>query len=247
MKYVRTHGLILRVRHGRNKDRIITLLTPDRGKITVVARGSRDMKSKNCAVMNEHHHISCQLYFGRGIPIITQTKLLKSYLKTRDIHLLSYLSYLAETVEILMEEENFVDKIYPLVEEAFDVVDQNNYTVVLPFFTLKLLTTLGYIQQMNICSNCRNALRDSKKAYLDSSCNVICEDCKNENNKEAPLKGVKLLFFCQQNNLSDLLKIDIPKNLQPFFAEISQNLFATITNRERKSEKFLKSFYLLSK
>lgn len=233
------------MRHGKNKDRIITLLTPDRGKITVVAKGSRDMKSKNCAVMNEHYCVSCQLYFGHGMPIITQTKLLKSYLKTRDIHLLSYLSYLAETIEILMEEEHFVDKIYPLAEEAFGLVNKDNYKIILPFFTLKLLTYLGYIQQMNICSNCRNALRDSKKAYLDSGCNVICENCKNESSKEFPLEGVKLLFFCQKNNLADLLKIDISKNLQPFFTEISQGLFETITNRKRKSESFLKYFTLL--
>ena len=197
------------------------------------------MKSKNCAVMNEHHHVSCQIYFGHGMPIITQTKLLKSYLKTRDIHNLSHLSYIAETVEILMEEEHFIDKIYPLIQEALEIVDQNNCSVILPLFTLKLLSHLGYIQQMNICGNCRNALRDSVKAYLNSSCNIVCESCRNEGNETIPLEAVKLIFFCQQHSLSDLLRIDIPKNLQPLFADISQKLFGMITNRQRKSESFL--------
>lgn len=239
MRYLKTHGIILRIRHGKNKDRIVTLFTADKGKIVAVARGSRDMKSKNCAVMNEHNHVSCQLYIGRGMPIVTQTKLLKSYLKTRCIHSLSHLSYIAETVDILMEEEHFIDGVFPLIQSACEIVDQKNYTIILPFFTLKFLTLLGYIQELNLCSNCHSPLRESDSCSLDADCRVVCAACGGSTSAHIPMDCMKILYFAQRNSLDNLLRIDIPKKLHPFFTEVARKFFTSITFRQRKSENFL--------
>ena len=41
-----TDGLVIRVTDRDDNDKLMTILTPDRGQITVIAKGARSMHSK---------------------------------------------------------------------------------------------------------------------------------------------------------------------------------------------------------
>jgi DNA repair protein RecO (recombination protein O) len=239
MRYVRTHGVILRVRNGRNADRMVIILTADHGKITAVARSCRNLKSKNCSLVSEHNHISCQLYFGRGLPILTQVKPLGGFLKEGTISQLALLSFIAETTDALLPEEQHVDNVLPLVLETYSLVNEKNFAVILPCFTVKLMTILGFVQPFSLCQACHTPLQKAKSQHLGDECSILCNTCAKSCDAVAPLSGVKLLHFVQEHDLSELFRVRDTMKLSSFLQKISAALFESVTHRRRKSEDFL--------
>ncbi len=239
MRYVRTHGVILRVRNGRNADRMVTILTADHGKITAVARACRNLKSKNCSLVSEHNHISCQLYFGRGLPILTQVKPLGGFLKEGAILQLALLSFIAETADALLPEEQHVDGVLPLVLETYPLVNEKNFSVILPCFTVKLMTILGFVQSFSLCQACHAPLKKTVDPCLRDGCCVLCTTCANDRDITVPLSGIKLLNFIQKNSLSAITHVKNTKPLSILLNTISAALFESVTHRRRKSEDFL--------
>jgi DNA repair protein RecO (recombination protein O) len=265
MSFLKTHGIILRIARSSNKDRIVTLLTPDRGKITAIARGSRDPKSKQCGVMNEYQNISTQMYIGKGLPILTQSRLLKRYLSAGNLSTFATASCIAETLNKLLGDEQYVENIFPLVEEVFQNIEHphyakdrqnaslkdgidaswglngknHNYSIYTALFTIKLLSALGYIQQMNRCGQCHEFLRDSKTVHCNDSHQLVCDTCSAARDTEVPMGCAKLLYHLQENDFSEILKLEIPKNYQNFAQEFSEKVYASITHSQRKTTAFM--------
>ncbi|MEI3307121.1 MAG: recombination protein O N-terminal domain-containing protein [Dysosmobacter sp.] len=48
MPYLVTRGIVLRETETKETDKILTILTADRGKIPVIARGAREKKLQIC-------------------------------------------------------------------------------------------------------------------------------------------------------------------------------------------------------
>jgi DNA repair protein RecO len=110
------------------------------------------------------------------------------------------------------------------VYDAYRIVEQKNYSTLLPLFTIKLLTLLGYIQPLNSCSNCHASLKKSKKASLNQHGMIVCGVCCKPGDESIPLDCLKLLYFAQSKRLKDLQKIDIPKKLHSILGDITSKL-----------------------
>lgn len=245
MKHPRTYGIVLRIRRGKNSDKIVTLLTPDLGKVTAVSRSTRDPKSKNVGIINEFHLINCQLYFGSGLPILTQCSLNKSLRIDHSIETLSSLSVIAETVEKLTEEEHFIHGMFELTQETIEMCHQKNFNIVLPLFTVKLLSLLGYIQDFSCCGNCHETFTEKGNIFLHQGKKAVCHTCQSEDDISVPTEAIKLLSFSQKHSLKALHQIEIPEKLMGSLENISFELFTNITNRPRNSELFLKKIAAL--
>lgn len=243
MKHVRTHGIVLRVRNGKNKDRIVTILTADRGKIVAVARGSRDMKSKNCSNAQEFQHISCQIYLGKGLPILTQTKLMESF-AYRDLASLSGAAFIVETVEKLLEDEHHIDHVFPLMRDALSIITQKNYSKIFPFFTVKFLTILGYLQDFNRCGVSHLLLREVSETYVTSSLQIVSAEHKENGDTLIPITCVKALYFCQRYDLLQCVKLDLSLQDLNILNDLAYKMFYGITHTTRKSELFFHSVAL---
>ena len=65
-KSIRVEGLILTHQNYGEADRFVRMLTPDRGKISALARGVRKMNSRKAGHIEPFTVISAQLVQGRG-------------------------------------------------------------------------------------------------------------------------------------------------------------------------------------
>src|SRR5947208_2481516 len=72
MRLYRETGVVLRTIRLGEADRIVTLLTPGRGKVRAVAKGVRKTKSKFGARLEPTSHVALLLYEGRELDIVTQ-------------------------------------------------------------------------------------------------------------------------------------------------------------------------------
>ncbi len=147
MKQLTTTAIILSRTDFGEADRILTLLTPDHGKLRLMAKGVRRIKSKLAGGI-ELFSVSDIVYIrGRGdIGTLVSTRLIKHYGNiVRDVGrtMLGYdlIKFLAKATEDELEAEYF-----ELLERAFAALDNPQIPVELvrAWFLAQLLKLSGH-------------------------------------------------------------------------------------------------------
>ncbi len=100
-----TDAIVLKRTSVGESDRIVTLLTPEQGKLTCVAKGIRKLTSSQRAYLEPGNLVSIYLIETSGMPILTQTKLKNDFSPAkRDLQRLKQLTQVLEIVDRLFPE-----------------------------------------------------------------------------------------------------------------------------------------------
>ncbi len=109
-KIYKTTAIVLRQRRLGEADKIITLFTPNLGKIDAVAKGVRRTRSKVAGHVEPLTYTAFMLARGRELDIITQAQSIEAFSELReDLERTSRGLYAAELVDRFTPErqENF--------------------------------------------------------------------------------------------------------------------------------------------
>src|SRR3972149_6061937 len=102
----RTEAIVLRRADLGEADRLLTLLTPERGKLRVIAKGVRKIASRKSGHVELFNRVSLLMARGRGeLDIVSQAETIEASRPLRDDLLRStYAHYAAELIERFAEE-----------------------------------------------------------------------------------------------------------------------------------------------
>ena len=114
MSLYRDSGVVLRTHKLGEADRIITLLTRERGLVRAVAKGVRKTSSRFGGRLEPFMHVDLQLAEGRSLDIITQVETLNPF--ARDLGS-SYPAYTAGTA-MLETAERLVEDGEPAIQQV---------------------------------------------------------------------------------------------------------------------------------
>src|SRR6478609_8993890 len=116
----RDEAVVLRTHPLGEADRIITLLTKERGRIRAVAKGVRRTKSRFGARLEPFMVVDVQCYEGRNLDTVTQAESLATYGQTiaRDYTVYTAATVMVETAERLTEEHEPSTQQYLLLAGA---------------------------------------------------------------------------------------------------------------------------------
>jgi DNA repair protein RecO (recombination protein O) len=81
MSIIKTEAIVLRASNYRDKSKILTLYTKSHGKLTSVAKGVRDVKTKWGGVLQSMAFLNVLLYYkeNRSLHLLTGADYIKSY------------------------------------------------------------------------------------------------------------------------------------------------------------------------
>lgn len=143
-----SRAIVLKRRNVGEADRLLTVLTAEMGKVTVLAKGVRRAAAKRKSHIELFNTIRCQLIQGRSWWILTQTELeadrsaIKSHLK-----LLRIAYHLVELTERLLPENQRQKELFDLLNRALSSINMNqwkNEAGLTSVFEEKLLRLLGF-------------------------------------------------------------------------------------------------------
>jgi DNA repair protein RecO (recombination protein O) len=140
-------------------DRIITLLTRERGKVRAVAKGVRRTKSKFGARLEPFSRVDLLVFEGKNLDIITQAESLNAYGQdlALDYSLWTAGQTMLETADRLTPEDSIsTESQYLLLVGALRtlVTGEHAAGLVLDPFLLRALSMAGYSPTMNACVIC---------------------------------------------------------------------------------------------
>lgn len=162
MPSYRAEAIVLRTQKLGEADRIITLLTRERGKVRAVAKGVRRTKSKFGARLEPFSRVDLLVFAGKNLDIITQAESLNSYGQdlALDYSLWTAGQTMLETADRLSPEESIsVESQYLLLVGALRTLVSGEHaaSLVLDAYLLRSLSMAGYSPSLDACITCGTA------------------------------------------------------------------------------------------
>ena len=159
MPSYRAEAIVLRTHKLGEADRIITLLTRERGKIRAVAKGVRRTKSKFGARLEPFSRVDLLVFEGKSLDIITQAESLNAYGQdlALDYSLWTAGQTMLETADRLTPEDSIsAESQYLLLVGALRTLVSGEHaaSLVLDAFLLRSLSMAGYSPTLNACVIC---------------------------------------------------------------------------------------------
>ena len=155
LRTYRVSALTLRLRNLGEADRLLTLLTQEKGKLAAVAKGARRPRSK-LASLQAFSLATLQLAAGKNLDTITQAIVRLPFLTLRtEVARFAYANYFAELAEAFSETREKSPQFFDLVVSAFSFLDRGAEIEPLArAYELRLLDLSGYAPQLDHCVQC---------------------------------------------------------------------------------------------
>jgi DNA repair protein RecO (recombination protein O) len=176
----RVQAIVLKRTDLGEADRLITLLTPNLGKLRAIAKGVRKPTSRKSGHLELFTHTHLLLAKGKQLDIITQADTLDAFLPLREnLERVGYAYYLAELVDKFAEEGVENRALFDWLLDAFAALAKNttNPDVLARFFELRLLQYAGYQPQLFVCVHCGQALRAQENYFSAEAGGVLDPEC----------------------------------------------------------------------
>ncbi len=119
MRAFKTEGIIIKRKNIGEADRIITIITPDLGKINIKATGVRRIISRRSPHVELLNYTSLGLYKGKFLPILTEAKTIDSFSTLKkDLHKIGLVYHLCELINGLCPENQENKAVFELFKDT---------------------------------------------------------------------------------------------------------------------------------
>ena len=246
MSLQKTEAIVLRTRRLGETSKILTLYSRKSGKLKVVAKGSRGLKSRFFGTLEPLNHISIVYYFKttRELQLLSQADIIHGFIGIKeDLEKYSLATFCCELIDrTQLEQPNFY--LFQVLVQMLQGMEKSkdNRLSVFFWFILKFLHISGFKPHFEFCKICRKSdCQDSVRfSLLDGS--YICSDCKitSPMSLTLPSAAVKYLLELQKVPVNEVNAINIisPESCETVLFSFLQ--YHVEEARYLKSLKFLK-------
>ena len=157
MGIVKTKGIIISENNTGDFDKMLTMITPDLGKISCAARGARRPKSSLIAGTQLLAFGEYILYKGANAYNINSCELIEIFYNIRtDLDKLSVAAYITKIInDVTTENQNSYQILQLFLNTLYTISETDkNLDIVLSIFRFRLLKIIGFSPKVTECVNC---------------------------------------------------------------------------------------------
>ncbi len=181
MATVKVKGVILSENNMGDYDKMLTMLTPNFGKISCVAKGARRPKSALLAGTQMFCFGEYMMYQGTSTYHINSCETIEIFYKLRtDLEKLKYAIHINKIVQDVTEENENCFNIMQLYLNALYTISETDkdLDLTISIFKLRLLCILGYTPRILSCTNCKE--KDNLSYFSIKDNGFKCEACARQ-------------------------------------------------------------------
>ncbi len=156
----RLSGIVLRRRDLGEADRLLTVFTRDRGKVTLLAKGVRRAASRKAGHLEPFTHTDLLVAKGASLDLVTQAETIDAHRHVREDLWLSSLAYAAaELADAFTVDEDPNVALFDLLLDTVGRLDTGQpSSLAMRYYELHLLALVGYQPQLFHCVHCNRPL-----------------------------------------------------------------------------------------
>jgi DNA repair protein RecO (recombination protein O) len=197
----RTEAIVLRRTDFGEADRLLTVFTPERGKLRLIAKGARKPSSRKSGHVELFSRGQFLVAVGRELDILTQADTLEPFLALRDDLLrTTYAYYVAELADAFTAERDENRPLFDLLADALGwLCTAEDLPLFARYYDLHLLGLVGYQPQLFVCGDCRKQLEPTANYLGIADGTVYCDKCGRDRvgASQVSLNALKVLRFLQ--------------------------------------------------
>ncbi len=145
MHGVKVEGIVLKRRNLGEADRILTVFTLQKGKITVLAKGVRRITSRRSGNVELLNRVVMYLHPARNFLILTEALSLDTYQKLKEDLILSVSAFhIMELTDRLIAENQENRILYEHLVNVLQKLSRNPRQIFLRAYEAKILSTQGF-------------------------------------------------------------------------------------------------------
>lgn len=238
-----TEAIVIKRTKLGEADRILTLYTPDFGKIRAVAKGTRRTKSKLGGHVELLTHSLVMLARGRNLDIITQGQTIESFLNIKsDLWRLSCGLYVSEFVDAFTMENVRNHRLFNLLIEALhQLCETNKNELALRYFELNALDYLGYRPQVQCCAACGSPLKPAVNFFSSGQGGVLCHSCGYHEPaaRQLSLNALKVMRLWQKCDYATASRVKLNSELSFELEQVMREYVKYLLEKRVKSVAWL--------
>ncbi len=236
--HYRTQGFILEKNDSGEFDRIFTVYTKDFGKLDLLAKAERKIKSKLRAGLELFYLSEIEFIQGKAYKTLTDTILINNFKHLRQsLKRLSIAHRISNILDDLVKGQEPDQKIWQLLNETFERLDNLQFTIfnlqlAYYYFLWNFLSILGYQPELYSCPVCQEKLTPENIHFNPKEGGLICQNCSKsvKSGKETDSEIVKILRIILKKDWVMLSKIRIEKMHLKSLDIISKDWYSFISS-----------------
>lgn len=172
-------GIVLRSYPFGEADRVVVLLSPNRGKLRTVAKGVRKTKSRFGGRLEPFTHVDLVVYEGRNLETITQVSVIEAFPSLRsDLDRVMAAGTMVESIDAVAQEGETSHRLFLLLQRGLKALDAGSDGDLTSAFLLKLAGVVGVAPALTRCASCGNG--EGLDRFSFSGGGVVCRNCRLE-------------------------------------------------------------------
>ncbi len=247
MANYKTEGIVLKSIKLGEADKIITIYSSERGKISAVAKGIRRTKSKFGARLEPFSHVNLLLYDGRNLDIVTQVELVSSFREIReDFDKVVYGSAMLDLLEKISPIEEKDKEVFSFVLSSLQVLSSasKNIPLLLAVFDLKLMSIAGFRPNLSGCVICSGAAVSSLKKEVIFSCELgglLCDKCglSDIDASSVSRMTIEVMINILKLDTQDIVGLEMSKSIEKELLSVTQRYVKHYLHARLKSREYL--------
>ncbi len=180
MPLYRDEAIVLRTHKLGEADRIVTMLTRERGQIRAVAKGVRRTKSRIGARLEPGMHVDVMCYEGRNLDTVTQVETVAAHggLLGRDYGAYTTAAAMLELAERLTAEHEPATQQFLVLAGGLRALTQADHeaTLVLDAYLLRAIAIAGWAPSFFDCAKCGGP--GPHRWFHVASGGALCDVCR---------------------------------------------------------------------
>lgn len=202
----RTEAVVLRRGELGEADRILTVYSPDYGKLRLVAKGVRKVRSRKAGHLEPFTRVELQIARGRDLDVITQAQAIDLHTGLHhDLERFGYAAYVVELMDRFTVQEGESRGLYRLLVDTLDrLAEPCEPAAVVDYYQLRLLDLLGYRPELFRCLGCGAEVRPVDQYFSAAAGGAVCPDCgpRRPEARRMSLAALKVLRHYQRSTFA---------------------------------------------
>lgn len=225
-------------------DRILKIFTYEKGKITVIAKGVRKIRSRKAGHLEPFTRVNLYLAKGRNLDIVTQAETVDPYIGLRDdLQRLAFAAYVVEVLDRFSYEEGQNVSMFRLLADTLGRLETlPNPKTVIHYYEVRLLELLGFRPQLFECIDCGEKIHKQDQFFSPLVGGVVCPKCGSARSEAWPVSQDVLRYFrhLQRSKWRQIEQMVIPEPVELGLAALIEAYLTYLLERKLNSPDFLK-------
>jgi DNA repair protein RecO (recombination protein O) len=209
----RVSAIVLKRRDQGEADRLLTVFTRDRGKLTLLAKGVRRQASRKAGHIEPFTHVDLLVAKSKSLDLVTQAETVAAHRVLReDLWRSTWASYVAELADVFTLDQDPQALLFDLLAETLDRLNGDaDPALCARYYELHLLGLVGYQPQLFRCVHCSELLQPEVNFLSLERGGALCpkHGAHHPETIALPLGVLKVLRFLQTRSWDEVALLQI--------------------------------------